>query len=39
MIEKNTLKISSNGKIISLIPHYSYSIDVKSIKKFFVDLS
>ncbi|MBR8823164.1 hypothetical protein IX293_001429 [Fusobacterium necrophorum] len=29
MIEKNTLKISSNGKIISLIPHYSYSIDVK----------
>ena len=29
IIEKNTLKISSNGKIISLIPHYSYSIDVK----------
>ncbi|KYL01414.1 hypothetical protein A2J05_02620 [Fusobacterium necrophorum subsp. funduliforme] len=29
MIEKNTLKISSNGKIISLVPHYSYSIDVK----------
>lgn len=29
IIEKNILKISSNGKIISLIPHYSYSIDVK----------